>query len=78
MRVFSLTATGRSLAANPSDDRSDARMLLYWVRRRGGAASDEHVKDYFGGDAMKARLVINALTRADANHTPALMEISSR
>lgn len=75
MRIYVLTSVGQSLASVPSSDLSDGRRVLSWMRRRGGQATDEQMADYFGGDAMKARLAINSLTRGDA---PAIAEIRRR
>ncbi len=71
MRVFSLTQTGLAIASSPSNDQSDAHRLLSWLRKRGFSASDDQIRDYFGGDGMKARIAIN---KCMSGNSPALVE----
>jgi hypothetical protein len=72
MELLTLTGVGRSLAATPSNEVSDARRALYWMRRRGGSCTSEQLADFFGGDRMKARLVTNSLTLGDV---PAVVKV---
>lgn len=68
MRIYRLTDVGDSEASTPTPNPSDARRILYYLRRRSSrAASDDMIaSSVFNGDRTQAQLAIGRLVRADA------------
>ena len=66
MRIYTLTSVGRSMASNPMHNPSVAQSVIYWLKRHGGTASDEQIKNFALPQGVDYRTVINSLIRAKA------------
>ena len=68
MRIYQMTDVGEAEASAPVSNPSDARKVLYYLRRRSNrAASDDMISGaVFGGDSSKANVAMSALLRAHA------------
>jgi hypothetical protein len=68
MRIYQLTSIGESEASSPSSEPSDARKVLYYLRKRSnGAASDDMISEMvFGGNKSQAQIALSKLVRVKA------------
>ena len=65
MKIFLLTRIGESLSSNPVSNPSDARKVLYFMRRHGNRATSEEIQEFVvDGEQMHA--VMNKLIRVKA------------
>ncbi len=62
MRIYELTNVGEALASNPTNKVTPAMKVLYWMRRHGGRATDEQIKQFAGLTPSEAQGAINKLT----------------
>ena len=71
MRIYRITDIGESEASTPVNNPSDARRVLYYLRRRSNrAASDDMIATaVFGGDKGQAQVAMSKLLRARAVNT---------
>lgn len=68
MRIYRLTEIGDSEASSPVSNPTDARRILYYLRRRGNhAASDDMIANaVFENDKSKMNMAISKLLKANA------------
>lgn len=68
MRIYQMTAVGESEACSPVSNPTDARRVLYYLRKRSnGSASDDMIAEMvFGGDRGQTQVALSKLKRAGA------------
>ncbi len=64
MKIYLLTRIGESLSSNPVSNPSDARKVLYFMRRKGGRATSEEIQEFVVGAEMYTTM--NKLIRVKA------------
>ena len=57
MKIYSLTSVGRAIASNPTQNTSDALRVLYWMRRKGGQATDDEIKEFAAPPGQGAYII---------------------
>jgi len=65
MRIYILTRIGEAISSSPVSNPSDARKVLYFMRRKGGRATDEEIKE-FVVDGSQMHTTMNKLIRVKA------------
>lgn len=66
MRIYQLTAIGDGIASSPSHQVTPALKVLYFLRRKGGRATDEQLKQFVVSDPSQYQNAISALVRQRA------------
>lgn len=66
MHIYMLTSIGDSLASNPEDNPSEAKRILYWMRRNGNKCTDEQIESYVIPDRGHMQMALRKLTSAGA------------
>jgi hypothetical protein len=71
MIIYQMTAIGDSEASSPVSNPTDARRVLYYLRRRSNhAASDDMITaSVFQGDKASMRRAMSILVKAQAVQT---------
>ncbi len=64
MRIYTLTPLGASLAkSSPSGDLTPNWSVIYFIRRRGGRATDDQIIKFAGLEETQARRAMTELVR---------------
>ena len=63
MRIYQLTALGRDMARTPTREMTPGWRVIYYLRRHGGRATDEQIRDFAPVNAGEFPVVIGNLVR---------------
>ena len=61
MRIYQLTDRGKALSYTPTHEMTPGWKVVYFLKRHGGTASDEQIRDFVGLDQFLLKRTMDNL-----------------